>query len=58
MITNKEEYDNCKAQVVRQKAEITRTRAEMDALEQLVAGLEAELEAVKDLYEVVEEQEV
>jgi len=58
MITNKAEYDNVKGQVERQKAEITRTRVEMDALEQLVAGLEAELEAVKDLYEVVEEQEV
>ena len=55
MITNREEYDNCKAQVARQKAEIARTRQQMDDLEILVAGLEAEVDALKDTYEPVEE---
>lgn len=55
MITNKEEYDNCKAQVVRQKAEIVKTRQQMDDLEILVVGLEAEVDALKDTYEPVEE---
>jgi len=56
MITNKEEYDNCKAQVARQKEEITRTRQQMDALEILVTNLEAEVNALKDTYEPVEEE--
>lgn len=56
MITNKEEYDNCKAQVVRQKAEIARTRQQMDDLEILVADLEAEVDALKDTYEPVVEE--
>ena len=54
MITNKEEYDNCKAQVARQKEEITRTRQQMDDLEKLVTNLEAEVNALKDTYEPVE----
>ena len=53
MITNKEEYDNCKAQVARQKEEITRTRQQMDDLEILVTNLEAEVNALKDTYEEV-----
>lgn len=56
MITNKEEYDNCKAQVTRQKAEIARTRQQMDDLEILVADLEAEVDALKDTYEPVVEE--
>ena len=55
MITNKEEYDNCKAQVARQKEEITRTRQQMDDLEMLVTNLEAEVNTLKDTYEPVEE---
>ena len=55
MITNKEEYDHCKAQVTRQKEEITRTRQQMDALEILVTNLETEVNTLKDTYEPVKE---
>jgi len=57
MISNKEEYENCKAQVTRQREELTRTRKQMDELEVTVLGLEAELEESKETYEPVPEED-
>jgi hypothetical protein len=56
-ITNKEEYLNVKAQIERQKAEIVRTRKQMDDLEVLVNELEQEVLAVAELYEEKPEEQ-
>jgi len=56
-ITNKEEYLNVKAKIERQKAEIVRTRKQMDDLEVLVNELEQEVLAVAELYEEKPEEQ-
>ncbi len=50
MIINKEKYDNCKAQVIRQKAEISITHQQMGDLKVLVSNLEDEVNALKNIY--------
>jgi BMFP domain-containing protein YqiC len=57
MISNKEEYENCKAQVTRQREELIRTRKQMDELEGTVLELEAQLVESKETYEPVSKED-
>lgn len=50
MITNKIEYANCKAQVARQREEISTARKNMDALEILVNDLETDVLTSAEVY--------